>query len=671
MADNGNAEATAPFDERFEVRGQLGSGGVGTVFRVFDRRLGREVALKVLRAGGARSLYRFKREFRALSDIVHPNLIALHELHTTSEDWFFTMEIVEGVKFIDWVRRRPVGTLDEPRLRAALRELADGVHALHLAGKLHRDLKPSNVLVTATGRVVILDFGLISDVESLGADATHERAAVGTPAYMSPEQAADLPLTEASDWYAIGVMLYEALTGRRPFEGTPDQILMRKQREVPRTIRELAPEAPEDLVLLATALLARTPTHRPDGRSVLAALGGAPSAATAELERNAAHPPFVGRVAELRTLREAYLDARRKGVSVFVRGDSGMGKSQLVRRFLDDLGDDPLILEGRCYEREQVPYKALDAVVDVITGVLMRLEPTVLNDVIPRDVAALARLFPVLRRVPAVTVRCAGAHLPPDPHELRRRGFGALRFLLRQLAIARPVIVWIDDLQWGDADSAVFLGDLIHHPERLLIVFTHRLEDDSSVIARVLDDGGLGSGDVRRIDLGPLDDAAARGLVRAIAGDDAADRMVANAAGHPLFLVELARSRWRRRRQPRGAVGAARRRAARARAGAAAGVRGRGPPVARRRRRARRGARRPGQRAGALARRAPGAAAPLRRRRRLPHRALPRPGPRRGGRRADRRPAQGRPPCARDRLGRPAARPAPPRRRRRSLARRR
>ncbi|MCA9680418.1 MAG: protein kinase, partial [Myxococcales bacterium] len=533
MADDGRAATgAAPFDERFEVRGTLGSGGVGTVFRVFDRRLGREVALKVLRSGGARSLYRFKREFRALTDILHPGLIALHELHTTTEDWFFTMELVEGVRFIDWVRRRPVGDLDEGRLRAALVQLVDAVLALHVAGKLHRDLKPSNVLVTAEGRVVVLDFGLISDVDNLGADATHERAAVGTPAYMSPEQAADLALTPASDWYAVGVMLYEALTGRRPFEGTPEQILARKQRDTAPPPRQLEPTVAADLDALCHALLRHDPDQRPDGRSLLAALGAAPSEATLELERSAAVAPFVGRARELKTLREAFLDARRRGVAVFVGGDSGMGKTQLVRRFLDGLDDEVLILEGRCYEREQVPYKALDAVVDVVTSVLLRLDATMLNEVVPRDVAALAILFPVLRRVPAITVRCAGAHLPPDPHELRRRAFGALRYLLRRLAADRPVVVSIDDLQWGDADSAVFLGDLVHHPERLLLIFTHRLEDDAGVVARVLDDGGLGAGDVRRVELGPLDDAAARGLVEALAPDATAEHFVHNAGGH-------------------------------------------------------------------------------------------------------------------------------------------
>src|SRR6478609_6372767 len=89
---------------RFEVRGTLGAGGAGVVYRAFDRQLEREVALKLLRQATGRDLYRFKREFRALADIVHPNLVTLHELHAAEDDWYFTMELVEGVSFIDWVR---------------------------------------------------------------------------------------------------------------------------------------------------------------------------------------------------------------------------------------------------------------------------------------------------------------------------------------------------------------------------------------------------------------------------------------------------------------------------------------------------------------------------------------------------------------------------------------
>ena len=89
---------------RFEVRGTLGAGGAGVVYRAFDRQLQREVALKMLRQASGRDLYRFKREFRALADIVHPNLVTLHELHSSEGDWYFTMELVEGFSFIDWVR---------------------------------------------------------------------------------------------------------------------------------------------------------------------------------------------------------------------------------------------------------------------------------------------------------------------------------------------------------------------------------------------------------------------------------------------------------------------------------------------------------------------------------------------------------------------------------------
>src|SRR5689334_24195431 len=109
-------------DDRFEVRGNLGSGGMGVVYRAYDRRLGRDVAMKALRHASGRDLYRFKREFRSLADIMHPNLVALHELHTLGDEWFFTMEIVDGCSFIDWVRpgtSRPLPAPDEDTLPSA------------------------------------------------------------------------------------------------------------------------------------------------------------------------------------------------------------------------------------------------------------------------------------------------------------------------------------------------------------------------------------------------------------------------------------------------------------------------------------------------------------------------------------------------------------------------
>src|SRR5262245_50602050 len=131
---------------RFELRGTLGSGGAGVVYRAYDQQLRREVSLKLLRQASGRDLYRFKREFRALADIAHPNLVTLHELHAVAGDWYFTMELVEGVSFIDWVRPGralgpartrsdiQVSVVHEPRLRRALVQLVDALLALHQAG---------------------------------------------------------------------------------------------------------------------------------------------------------------------------------------------------------------------------------------------------------------------------------------------------------------------------------------------------------------------------------------------------------------------------------------------------------------------------------------------------------------------------------------------------------
>ncbi len=289
--------------ERFEVVRRLGAGGMGVVYQAYDRERARTVALKTLRHRDAAALYRFKREFRGLADISHPNLAALHELVSAGDEWFFTMELVEGVDFISWVRgeersqvldlddlspirddspaygddyptqssslglagaatelwRAPVPEPSPPpfydRLRDALRQLAEGVQVLHQAGKLHRDIKPSNVMVDRAGRVVLLDFGLITDVARPGGGASDDYSVVGTVDYMSPEQGASLPLGPASDWYSVGTVLYRALTGTLPFYGPPIVVLMEKQRREPEPPAELLPETPEDLSRLACDLL--------------------------------------------------------------------------------------------------------------------------------------------------------------------------------------------------------------------------------------------------------------------------------------------------------------------------------------------------------------------------------------------------------------------------------
>ena len=222
------AQEHFPGTSRFRVIRRLGAGGMGVVYEVHDGVRDEVVALKTLLRTGAADFYRLKREFRSLSDVAHPNLVCLYELFVEDERCFFTMELVKGVSFVDYVRGADRAQRSDARLVDALRQLIEGVSALHRGGKLHRDIKPSNVLVTPEGRVVILDFGLITELLPQNAGGA-EHVLAGTPAYMSPEEGSGAPPSEASDWYGVGVTLYEALTGAVPFAGSLVDVLAQEE----------------------------------------------------------------------------------------------------------------------------------------------------------------------------------------------------------------------------------------------------------------------------------------------------------------------------------------------------------------------------------------------------------------------------------------------------------
>ena len=306
-------------------------------------------------------------------------------------------------------------------MRIALRQLAEGIAFLHEAGKLHRDLKPSNVLVTGQGRLVILDFGLAAD---LGASGLHQSLVpyvLGTSAYMAPEQAAGRPVSPASDWYSLGSMLYEVLTGHTPFLGRPDEMLVDKQRFEPPAPCELAPGVPDDLNALCVDLLRRDPEARPSGRDVLRRLGsqtGEPKLPIPLQPSRISSRPWSAAARDLESLEVAFADVGRgRTVALYIHGPSGVGKTALVRRFLDDLigRDQAIVLAGRCYEQESVPYKALDSVVDALSRYLKRLPLLEAQALLPRDIRSLVRVFPTLGEAEAVATAPAARRRRPRP----------------------------------------------------------------------------------------------------------------------------------------------------------------------------------------------------------------------------------------------------------------
>jgi serine/threonine protein kinase len=570
----------------YDIVRELGRGGMGVVYQAFDSKRRLPVALKTMQGIDSAALLRFKNEFRCLAGLNHANLVTLYELHADDLHWFFTMELIEGVSFLHYVRGSPAGsslptlppdvqpevTTDLSgstrlsheglqRLRHALAQLAAGVCFLHESGMLHRDIKPSNVLVTAQGRVVLLDFGLAAAIDH---DQQHHSInLLGTVAYMAPEQAACQPVSPASDWYAVGVMLYEALTGTLPFHGSAYEILHQKQHLDPPAPSVVAAELPEDLSTLCMELLRRDPQMRPPGSEVLLRLtehtpalrSGVPfTNATRQQSDGAAQRlevALIGRQQHLQLLSQA-LEKTRSGRTVLVEmhGHSGAGKSALMQRFLNDHREDAetVILMGRCYEQESVPYKALDSLIDALSRYLGRLPQAETQALWPRDLAALTRVFPVLRSLDAG----GGPRRAPDmsdPHEVRRRALAALRELLARLGDRRTLILAIDDVQWGDEDSAALLTELLRPPDPpvLLLALCYRDEDvQRSPCLRTLNKirelGGL-----ERFDLPvePLTPEERRELAVALLDphDDTAAEQVESIArqsgGYPFFIYEL------------------------------------------------------------------------------------------------------------------------------------
>jgi len=574
---------------RFTIQRRIGAGGMGVVYEAWDRDRKQTVALKKLLGTDAVAIVRIKQEFRALADVVHPNLVRLYELIGEEDDWFFTMELIEAVDFLHYGRgrRAPIpdeattekstlfGRHDRPfeeepaaqvepdmenivvdydSLRRTLRQLGEGVGALHDAGKLHRDLKPSNVLVTPDERVVVLDFGLTTDVSAFEKKMTFG----GTPTYMAPEQIAEQPATPASDMYAIGVMLYEALTGTLPFSGNFYTMLMQKRTTDPRAPIELVGNVPDDLSRLCEELLRRDPLKRPAARALVSRVTTRQSRAAGQAMMLARprETPFIGRIAQLEELEKAFADSDRHGpVTVMVRGQSGMGKSALVRYFLHEVQRrDPsvVVFTGRCYEQESVPYKAVDSLIDDLARYLKRVSPLEAKALMPTDAAALARLFPVLQELDAVTRARRRPLEIRDSQELRRRAFAALRELLSRMSDEHRVVLFLDDVQWGDRDSAALLAELLRPPDAppLLVVAAHRSEEAEASpllaeLRKIRENEETALGDMREVALGELTDHEAHELARALLHDstgvDRADAIAREAGGSPFFIVELSR----------------------------------------------------------------------------------------------------------------------------------
>ncbi|MFC1848619.1 protein kinase [candidate division CSSED10-310 bacterium] len=589
MGEQKDIPAFLKESERFEFISFLGSGGMGFVYEVFDRERNHQVALKTLRHLNASSLYRFKKEFRNLADIHHPNLISLYELISDQGMWFFTMELIQGTNPLNYVRpfaepvpdggpsnptastiidQKPVleaepqtievkkATYDCDRLRSIIKQLVQAVYALHEAGKIHRDIKPSNIIISSAGKVMLMDFGIVTELDQDARQSTG-LGIVGTVAYMAPEQAAAQKISASADWYSVGAVLYELLTNRLPYSGSMMQIMVAKQQSDPVKPAVFIGDADSDLQSLCVDLLKRAPEKRPSGPDILERLGITAAKHKSSSNGVTKTTSFFGRTQYLLSLAEIFRVTKAgSGKSVYINGYSGIGKTLLVKQFFSEIQSisdsehsTVFTLSSRCYEWESVPYKAFDGIIDAISHILMKFPQEIRDQVIPDDISLLALLFPVLRRVPGIDKLPVLDSQAKDPQVLRNQAFYALGLLLTEIAALSPVIVFIDDLQWADTDSLELLEDLINPPTPpIMFIASYRTEEmkTDSLLSTFLEKM-LERPDVQQLELKPLSEEEAMEMSSHLLGADGQqlEKLLQNiwheSGGIPFFIEEICR----------------------------------------------------------------------------------------------------------------------------------
>jgi eukaryotic-like serine/threonine-protein kinase len=516
---------------RFELLRRLGGGGFGDVYEARDREHGTRVALKALKSAQPEWIYRFKREFRAVGDLAHPNLARLYELFCEDDQWYLTMELVEGQPFDQYVARAP------DQLSAAFAQLALGLAELHRAGCLHRDVKPSNALVEPTGRVVLLDFGLT--VQSRGPLQT---MVAGTPPYMAPELVGGGEPTTASDWYSFGVMLYEALAGERPFRGTSAEMYEAKRFRRPPSPSEVVPGADPILESLAMRLLDPAPAQRPGAEEILAALEAPPSARGGRVEDSL----VVGRQHELELLDQALaVAADQRAALAMVHGHPGMGKSVVLRAFAAGARARGVqVFEGRCHETEALPYKGIDGIIDAVCNHLSYRDRHEVADLVPPGAGALVQMFPVFKRVGAFARARWRASTAASAHDSRRAAAAALRELWVRMTGSTRVVLIIDDLQWASDDTIGLLLELLAVPAPplcVVVAFRRDAIGSAPALDRFLDAANTLPG-LERFEV-PVDALDQDAVGELLAGREgvtlSATEALRETGGHPFLLSRL------------------------------------------------------------------------------------------------------------------------------------
>lgn len=546
---------------RYLVVSRLGGGGMGEVYRARDTSLDRDVALKIIGAETAadpNASLRFAREAQAASALNHPNIVTVFDSGSCEAGPFLVMELVDG-RTLRALLTEPLGLRGVTGIG---RQIARALAVAHAAGIVHRDIKPENVMVRPDGYVKVLDFGLArfdrqdasadTTTASTGATALHTgQAAIGTVAYMSPEQARGETATGATDVFALGLVFYELATGRHPFAGGSTLgVVARMLSEMPVPASRFNPDLPPAVDALILRMLDKDPRARPGAQEVerVLELAVEPAEIAAALPGRTAAPHTVGHDRSRAALERAFQDAvAGAGSMIALAGEPGIGKTTLAEDFILHASDSQsvFVARGRCSERQAgggayLPWlEALESMRDRSGTVAARL----MRHVAPTWYAQVAPLAvddtPEAR---ALTVSRAGSQ------QWMKRELVAF---VEEAARQAPLVLFLDDLHWADESTVDLLAYLAARLEtmRVLVVVTYRptelllarhpflrlkLDLEGRGICRDVHMEFLAAGDVERF------------LALEFPGHRFAPSLAAlihaKTEGNPLFMTDLVRS---------------------------------------------------------------------------------------------------------------------------------
>ena len=501
---------------RYKVLETLGEGAMGLVLKVLDTATVQEVALKVIAAkyrDAAKSVLQFKQEFRLMTQLRHPNCCAVYDYGVREDgDPYFTMEIVPGQGLNE------LAPLPAERFVAVLTPLLLALGYIHQLGLVHLDVKSENVRVTPDGEVKLMDYGLMEYARRPSGFIN------GTLAYISPEVIRRGTIDQRTDLYSVGVLAYEMLTGRVPFDSPdPREVLQAHISEAPEPPSRHVPAIDPVHEQIVLKLLAKDPIDRyQSAYQVLEALGAeVPAGIGGALLTS----PLMGREIEMRVL-DVHLDAirrGRRGGGLVVCGPSGIGKSRLIEefRFTVQLADLTCAV-GFNFEHGNTPYDPWVAALRQLLPALHTSAP----DELATHAPVLVQLLPELGVLPAAPMDS------PTKEKLRLQA--TIAEVLTSLAARRPVVVVLEDWQWADALSVELMDYTLRNLKQapLLIVMTSRVMPDR---------------ELNNIDLLPvshLSEDGLRRMVTSMLGTEAVrEEFVASlgglSKGSPFFVEKL------------------------------------------------------------------------------------------------------------------------------------